>query len=139
MPASLAWLFLADVIPTGWGETIPPKHLDAAARLGHYFLGHALAVFDQMAAEPERDDAHHVLDWRLRTGRSEFTRREAFSALSRLRFRRVADLDPALQTLTEHGFLRQLEPPPGSRAGRPASPRWEVHPASAESAQSAEL
>ncbi|SDH02596.1 YfjI family protein [Pseudonocardia oroxyli] len=131
-------LFLADVLPTGWGEPIPPRHLDAAARLGHYFLGHALAVFDEMAADPETDDARHVLDWILRTGRTEFSRREAFSALSRLRFRKVADLDPALQTLAEHGFLRQLEPPPGTRAGRPASPRWEVHPASAESAQSAE-
>lgn len=132
-------LFLADVLPTSWGEPIPPRHLDAAARLGHYFLGHALAVFDQMAADPGADDARHVLDWILRTGRTEFTRRDAFSALSRLRFRKVADLDPALQTLAEHGFLRQLEPPPGLRAGRPASPRWEVHPASAQSAQSAEL
>ncbi|GAA4963061.1 YfjI family protein [Pseudonocardia tropica] len=130
-------LFLADVLPAGWGEPIPTRHLDGAARLGHYFLGHALAVFDQMAAEPEVDDARHVLDWILRTGRTEFTRREAFSALSRLRFRRVADLDPALQTLAEHGFLRQMEPPPGPRTGRPASPRWEVHPASAKSAQSA--
>jgi replicative DNA helicase len=37
------------------------RHVDAAARLGHYFLGHALAVFDQMSADPIIDDAAQSL------------------------------------------------------------------------------
>lgn len=34
----------ADVLPTGWGEPIPTRPVDAAARLGHHFLGRALGI-----------------------------------------------------------------------------------------------
>ncbi|MDX6410192.1 MAG: replicative helicase [Gaiellaceae bacterium] len=131
-------LFLADVLPTGWSEPIPARHLDGAARLGHYFLGHALAVFDQMGADPTVDDAHAVLEWIARTRPRSFSRRDAFTGLSRSRFRKIADLDPALQLLEDHGFFRPeaqaLRPGPGRRA----SPRWQVHPLAAETAETAE-
>jgi replicative DNA helicase len=129
-------MHLAELLPTAWPQPVGVRHVDAAARLGQYFLAHALATFDRMGADPA-DDARHVLDWALRTGRTSFTRREAFSALSRLRFRKVTDLDPALQTLLDHGYLRLADTAEARGAGRPASPRWEVHPASAKSAQSA--
>ncbi|MCE3554447.1 DUF3987 domain-containing protein [Pseudonocardia sp. RS11V-5] len=131
-------LHLADTLPTAWTQPVPARHVDAASRLGQYFLAHALAVFDQMGVDPVVDDARHVLEWMLRTGRTSFTRREAFSALSRLRFRKVADLDPALRALADHGFLRLAETSASSGVGRPSSPRWEVHPASAKSAESAQ-
>ncbi|MCF7552618.1 DUF3987 domain-containing protein [Pseudonocardia sp. WMMC193] len=131
-------LFLADVLPTGWGEPIPTRHLDAAARLGHYFLGHALAVFDEMAADPTVDDARAVLEWIARTGAGSFSRRDAFTGLSRSRFRKIGDLDPALQLLDDHGFIRPEEPPRPSGPGRRASPRWAAHPAAAETAETAE-
>lgn len=130
-------IHLADVLPTAWTQPVGLRHIDAAARLSQYFLVHALATFDRMGADPAVDDARHVLDWALRTARTSFTRREAFSALSRLRFHKVTDLDPALQTLLDHGYLRLVDRPETRGAGRPASPRWEVHPASAKSAQSA--
>lgn len=130
-------LHLADLLATAWTQPVGIRHVDAAARVGQYFLAHALATFDRMGADPALDDARHLLDWALRTGRESFTRREAFSALSRLRFRKVTDLDPALQTLLDHGYLRRADSPQTRGAGRPASPRWEVHPASANSAQSA--
>jgi hypothetical protein len=131
-------LFLADVLPTGWGGPVPARHVDAAARLGRYFLGHALAVFDQMGADPTLDDAHAVLHWITRTERMSFTRREAFTGLSRARFRKVSDLDPALHVLHDHGFIR-LGAPLAPTGGRPASPQWEVHPGAAEAAEVAEV
>ncbi|NWJ71089.1 DUF3987 domain-containing protein [Pseudonocardia sp. ICBG1122] len=131
-------LHLADLLPAAWPQPVSPRRIDAAARIGQYYLAHTLAVFDRMGADPALDDAQHVLDWILRTGRTTFTRREAFSALSRLRFRKVSELDPALLTLADHGFLRLRESPGSGGPGRPPSPRWEVHPASAISAQSAE-
>ncbi|GAA1858778.1 hypothetical protein GCM10009836_43770 [Pseudonocardia ailaonensis] len=131
-------LFLADILPTGWGEPVPARHVEAAARLGHYFLGQALAVFDQMGADPVVDDARAVLDWISRGERTLFTRRDAFSGLSRARFRKVADLDPALQLLHDHAFIR-LGIPAAPTGGRPASPAWEVHPRAAEAAQTAEV
>jgi hypothetical protein len=131
-------LFLAEVIPTGWGEPVPACYVESAARLGRYFLGHALSVFDQMGADPVVDDAHVVLDWIARTGPVSFSRRDAFSALSRSRFRKIADLDPALQLLEDHGFTRPEELNQRSGPGRRPSPRWEVHPRAAETAKTAE-
>jgi hypothetical protein len=132
-------LFLADVLPSGWGEPVPVRHVDAAARLGHYFLGHALAVFDQMGADPTLDDARVVLEWFIGQGRHQFTRRDAFSGLSRARFRKVVDLDPALRLLADHGYVRAAPTPDGPSArGRPGSPVWEVHPRAAETAETAE-
>jgi hypothetical protein len=131
-------IHLAELLSTAWPQPLGVQHVDAASRLGQYFLAHALATFDQMGVDPIVDDARHVLDWAVRTRRESFTRREAFSALSRLRFRKVADLDPAVQTLLDHGYVRLAVAPEPRGVGRPASPRWEVHPASAKSAQSAE-
>jgi len=130
-------LHLAGTLRTDWTGPIPANHVDAAARLGHYFLAHALAVFDTMSADPTIDDARAVLHWIGRTNQTAFSRRDAFSALSRSRFRKVADLDPALTLLDDHGFIR-TRPRPAATGGRPASPTWEVHPRAAEAAEAAD-
>ena len=112
--------------------------IEAAARIGHYFLGHALATFDLMGADPVIDKARHVLDWITRTGTRQFTRRELFASLSRSRFPKVIELDPVLELLAAHGFVRAVEDPPRAGAGRKPSPTYQVHPRAAESALSAE-
>lgn len=129
-------LHLATTLRSGWPQPIPARFVDAATRLGHYFLAHALVVFDTMGADPVVDDARVLLYWITRTGQTRFTRRDAFTALSRARFRKVADLDPALALLDDHGYIRPGPPPPPS-GGRPASRPWEVHPGAAEAAQAA--
>ena len=108
--------------------------IHAAARIGHYYLGHALAVFDLMGADPLIDHARAALDWITR--RDTFTRRELFTAIYRGRFRKVTELDPVLDLLTAHGFIRHGPIPPAT-GGRPASPPYEVHPRAAEAAQAA--
>ena len=90
--------------------------VEAAARLGHYYLGHALAVFDLMGTDPLIDHARAALDWLLRRGRYEFTRRELFTGICRGRFRKVTELDPVLDLLVAHGFIR-----PGPAPTRPAA------------------
>ena len=132
-------LYVAEVLPIGWGQPVPGRYLDAAARLGHYFLGHALAVFDQMGADPTIDDANAVLDWISRTGAERFTCRDAFTGLSRARFRKShrprspahAARSPRLPPLS---CPRRTAP----TGGRPSSPVWEVHPRAAKAAKAAE-
>jgi replicative DNA helicase len=130
-------LHLAGSLHTGWAQSLPARVVDDAVRVGHYYLAHALAVFDTMAADPVVDDARAILDWIVRTERTGFTRREAFTAQSRARFRKVTDLDPALAVVDEHGYIRR-GPIPEPTRGRPASPPWEVHPRAAEAAEAAE-
>ena len=94
-----------------------------AVRLAGYLIEHARAVFDLMGADPRIDDARWLLDWIARTGRAQFSRRDAHQAAPRGRFRKAADLEPALALLEEHGWLRRVDADPaGPKGGRPALP-----------------
>jgi replicative DNA helicase len=93
-----------------------------------YLIEHARAVFDLMGADPRVEDTRWLLDWIGRTGKAQFSRRDAHQA-ARGRFRKATDLEPALALLEEHGWVRRVDADPsGSKGGRPASPRFLVNP-----------
>ncbi|MGW0782274.1 hypothetical protein [Streptomyces sp. NPDC002913] len=48
--------------------------------------------------------------------------------LSRAEFPTVADLDPALDLLEDHGYVRALPVAKTGGRGRPPSPRYLTHP-----------
>jgi hypothetical protein len=121
-------LHLATQLRDGWQQPISAATVHTAARLGTYFTSHALAVFDHMGADPTVDAAQYLLDWIADHHWTEFTKRDLFTNVSRARFRKVADLDPVLQLVIDHGWIRPGEPP-ASTGGRRPSPRYEVHPA----------
>lgn len=137
-------LHLSAHLCDGWGRPLQPATVTAATRIGRYYLHHAQAVFDLMGADPVVDDARVVLGWIERTQPGRFTRRDAFTGCSRARFRKVGDLDPALDVLMQHGYIRPTPAaePPGR--GRPPSPAYQVNPAlhaqeaAAETAKTAE-
>lgn len=128
--ARIAGLLHLATHPDGaWQSPIEAATLAAATELGDYFTAHAQHVFDAMGADPAQEAAHQVLTHLRDTRFSGFTKRELFRQLSRGDFPAIADLDPALALLEEHGWLRQLPPPPRTgRGGRPPSPRYEAHP-----------
>jgi replicative DNA helicase len=122
-------LHLASHIRDGWAQPIAGDTLADAVRLAGYLIEHARAVFDLMGADPRTDDARWLLDWIARTNHVQFSRRDAHTAAPRGRFRRAADLEPALALLEEHGWLRRVDAdPPGPKGGRPPSPRFLVNP-----------
>ena len=121
-------LHLAGHLRDGWGRAVATRTVEAAARIGEYYLAHALAVFDLMDADPVVEGARTILAWITRTGRTRFTRRELLAA-GVSRFRKVTDLDAPLQLLEQHGYLhRGPTPPPTGRPGRPAVPPYDVNP-----------
>jgi hypothetical protein len=121
-------LHLASHLRDGWASPITGDTFAGAARLAGYLVEHARAVFDLMGADPRVDDARWLLDWIARTGQVQFTRRDAHQA-ARGRFRKAGDLEPALNLLEEHGYLRRVDADPaGPRGGRPPSPRFLVNP-----------
>ncbi|MQA17562.1 MAG: DUF3987 domain-containing protein, partial [Pseudonocardiaceae bacterium] len=131
-------LHLAAHARCGYDRPISVETFIASARLGHYYLAHALAVFDLMGTDPDLEDARHVLAWITRTGSREFTRRDLFDAVrGKSRFTKVTDLDPALSLLTEHGHIRHKPTEPKPNGGRP-SVVYQVHPHHAEPAKPAE-
>jgi replicative DNA helicase len=126
-----ALLHLADHLRDGWARPIAADTFAGAVRLAGYLVDHARAVFDLMGADPRVDDARWLLDWVVRTGRAQFSRRDAHAAAPRGRFPKATDLEPSLRLLEEHGYLRRVDPEPSRDPygrGRPASPRFLVNP-----------
>jgi hypothetical protein len=121
-------LHLASYLRDGWARPISADTFAGAVRLAGYLVDHARAVFDLMGADPRVDDARWLLDWISRTNLTQFSRHDSHQA-ARGRFRKAADLEPALALLEEHGWLRRVDAdPPGAKGGRPASPRFIVNP-----------
>ncbi|PBC78927.1 uncharacterized protein DUF3987 [Streptomyces sp. TLI_235] len=125
-----ALLHLATHPTDGWDRPVEAVTMAAATRLGDYFTAHALLVFDAMGADPNREAARTLFDQlRANPPAGTFTKRELFRTLSAAEFRTMAALDPALDLLEEHGWVRQIAgPPPSRKGGRPKSPRYQLHP-----------
>jgi replicative DNA helicase len=121
-------IHLADHLPNGADEPVSAETFNQAATIGAYFAEHALTAFDDMGTDPLVDDACHILGWTERSQTERFTKRDLFTALSRGRFRKAADLDPVLNLLVAHGYLRPAPAPERRGAGRAPSPGWLVHP-----------
>ncbi|WP_328431795.1 YfjI family protein [Streptomyces sp. NBC_00453] len=122
-------LHLATHPEDGWHKPIDAATMAAATTLGDYFTAHALDVFDTMSADPAHDAALTALAQIVTGSLAQFTKRELFRMLRRADFPAIGDLDPALVLLEEHGWIRQVPPPPRTgRGGRPPSPRYETHP-----------
>jgi replicative DNA helicase len=121
-------LHLAGHLRSGWAWPIGGDSLAGAIQLAGYLVEHARAVFDLMGADPRVDDARWLLDWISRSKQGQFSRRDAHQA-ARGRFRKAADLEPALALLEDHGWLRRVDADSvGPKGGRPASPRFLVNP-----------
>ncbi|MEO3807871.1 YfjI family protein [Sphaerisporangium sp. B11E5] len=121
-------IHLATHIDDGWRHPISADTMNAAATLGEYFTAHALAAFDAMGADPELEGARAVHAWLQRTRPERFTVREAFTALPRSRFRKVADLVTPLDVLEQLGWIHREPEPPRTGPGRRPSPAYAVHP-----------
>ena len=121
-------LHLAEHLTDGIDRPISFETMAAAQALIDYYTDHALAVFDLMSTDQATARAHAVWDWIERTGTVRFTARDAFTALSRAKFPKMADLEPALAVLEQHGYLRKLPTPPTSGRGRPPAPAFETNP-----------
>ncbi|MEN3614450.1 DUF3987 domain-containing protein [Plantactinospora sp. ZYX-F-223] len=120
-------IHLAEHLRDGWGKPIQAETVERAGLLGAYFAAHALAAFDDMGADKSTRYARLVLAWIERTTATTFTKRELYRGV-RSQIPSAADLDPVLSLLEIHGYLRQLDPPARTGAGRPASPSFLVHP-----------
>ncbi|MBO2453652.1 DUF3987 domain-containing protein [Actinomadura barringtoniae] len=121
-----ALLHLAQHHRDGWDQPITLATFTNARLIGEYYTHHAQAAYDAIGADPATNDARALLDWIQRTATTRFTAREVIHALKR--FRKVADLEPALHVLESHGWIRRLPTPPKAGPGRKAGTTYEAHP-----------
>ncbi len=117
-------------IAGGTADGSEPCVTERATAIGFYLLEHAQLAFRYMAADPATSDAKYVANALRRDGRLVLTRRDIFER-TKGRFERVALLEPALNLLEQHGYIRKVTSAPNG-PGRPSlgyevNPLWASH------------
>ena len=74
-----------------------------AITLGSYFVQHAKAAYALMGADETTEDAKYILNAVTKRRLESFTRRDVMRMCQK--FRKAADVQPALDMLTDRGFL----------------------------------
>ncbi|TWT79121.1 hypothetical protein CA13_05190 [Planctomycetes bacterium CA13] len=112
-----------------WTVPIDEPAIVAAIEIGRWAVPHAEAVIGLMTGSTgPADDAVYVLRWIRESGLREFSRRDAH-VHGRARFDGEPNrLDDALELLVDRGWIRPVTEDSSIRRGRPASPRFSVHP-----------
>ncbi|MFH1036435.1 MAG: hypothetical protein V1806_18210 [Pseudomonadota bacterium] len=103
------------------------RALDLAAAL----VGHALAAFDMMGADPDIEAAKHCLAWLRREHVERFSLRDYHRAVMG-RYPKADQVRAALSILEERGHVLAEPAPKASGPGRPASPGYLVNPKALE-------
>lgn len=80
-----------------------------------------------MGADPTVAMAQQILRWVGDRGHARFTRREVHQAVKGS-VHTVADLDPPIALLIEHGYIRRTVSPRREGPGRPSSQEYAVNP-----------
>ena len=95
------------------------RTMEMALSLAGKLAIHAIHVYGLMGEGDEVQSARHILAWIRRTGCGTFSARGCHRAL-RTRFPKRADLDPGLNILEEHGYIRRRQQPVDRVPGRPS-------------------
>jgi hypothetical protein len=106
-------------------QEIPAEAVKSAILIGRYLIPHAQAAHAEMGADPEIEDARKLLRWiesAKSAADSKFTKREAHRA-NHNPFPKVTDMEPALNLLEAHGYIRAGE------SMRRDSQNFEINPA----------
>ncbi len=106
---------------------ISVQTVSSAIEIAKYLIPHAERVLSLAGASRDDADAAYVLAWIRRHDKQEFGKREAQQQGKR-RFPRADDIDPALESLAQRGYIRIVQPQE-YKSGRPPAPRYEVNPA----------
>lgn len=107
---------------------IPAELVAEAIGFADYLLAHAQAAYAEIGANPATEPARIVLRWIEKVGARTFTKRDAWQGVRGGIIQKSDDLDPAIELLTEHNYIRELAGEDRAGPGRKPSPRYEVNP-----------
>jgi hypothetical protein len=125
-------LHVADRVATGdekpWETPVERSTLKRAIEIGLCYLQHSRAALGEMGADPLVDGARHILEVIKRDNLDRISKRDLFDKVHKdSRFRTVKDLEPVIEVLKDHGYVREIKPKRRG-AGRPPSSVLEINP-----------
>jgi len=123
--ARIAGLFHAITADLPGDRIISSETMDRALALSAILADHAKEALGQMGVDQTRAAALKILKWIQNTNANTFTARDCFRALQGS-FKSADEMTPALDALTERGYIRNISSPP-TGPGRP-SKIYEVNP-----------
>ena len=112
------------------GYSINATVMDRAARLTDYFKSHCRKAKQMMAKDHRAELGNKILDWAIRTGRTNFGARELFRHYFVKILARQKVMD-ALEFLEQSGSIRKHidRQQVTSEKGRKKGPSWDINPA----------
>jgi replicative DNA helicase len=110
-----------------WNILVSKETIDAAIQLADYLIPHAKTAYGQMDSDPLLANAKYLLDWIHSETRESFSKRDAHRGTAG-RFKKVADLEPALQLLIDYDYIRPQSEEKRPGPGRQPSPTFIVNP-----------
>jgi hypothetical protein len=99
--------------------TVELRHFNAALQIGEYLKDSALVAFGAVMGQSEQAMGDRVIAWLKRKSLREVTKRDILMGLRV----KLAQLDPALEALEQHGYLKKSDPKQRN------STQWSVNPA----------
>src|SRR5699024_6492421 len=93
---------------------ISPEVMAGATSSAEVLSAHAVAAHQVMGANEDCDNARYLRGRIQRSGQNEMSKRDLFR-LCKGKFKRVEDMDSALQTLITMGYVREMELSTGGR------------------------
>jgi hypothetical protein len=103
--------------------------LRSAITIGRYFLLHAEFAYTQIATDLSIQQAQLVIAKLKELGKDVVRHYDLFRMCRGKFFHSAQDIDPTLELLQEHGYLRLEEPPATSRTGRKPGVQIVLNPA----------
>lgn len=110
-----------------WPKHVSGETMERAITIGRYLIPHARAAYAEMGADPQIENAKLLLRWIEKTEQRSFSKRDAHQA-HRGRFKKVSDIEPALDLLESHSYIRTRTDDTDPRPGRKSSQIFDVNP-----------
>jgi len=108
-------------------RSLSGQTMEAALNLAGALVGHALAAFGLMGADPDQEAAKKILAWLKREGVDRFTARDGHRAV-RGSYPKAEQVRRGLDILEERAFIWQDAAPEKRGPGRAPSPTYMVNP-----------
>ena len=93
---------------------ISEETLIAAIKIAEFFGAHAMAAYQAMGADETHEDAKYLWKRIRSTGQERIARRDLWH-ICKGKFKKVETMTPALNTLIEMGYIREIEESTGGR------------------------